>query len=804
MKVSLDWLRQYVDIDINASELADALTMAGLEVEAVIDPYEQLSSVVVGRIVKTSPHPDADRLLCCEVDIGSKTVNIICGAPNAQEGMNAPCALPGATLASGTEVKKSKIRGQVSEGMLCSKAELALGEDASGLMAIDSDFTPGTSLTDALNLADTVFEIGLTPNRPDCLSHIGVAREIAALLGKSLALPELPPVQTSGNAEDLTSVTIENPELCPRYAAQLVFDVTVAPSPDWLQQRLRAVGLKPINNIVDITNYVMMETGQPLHAFDFDRLEENRIVVRTPEGENSFTTLDGKIRQLDSETLLICDGKKPVALAGVMGGENSEIMEDTGRVLIESACFDPVSIRKTAKKMGITTDASYRFERGVDQQTTVYAMNRAAHLIAETAGSTMVEGIIDKHPRPPAEKTIRLSSARTNRHLGTSLGRDEIAGYLESISFTVSAEDADNLSVTPPSFRMDAERPEDLMEEVARLWGYNLINTTFPQITAQAEPPEKPLEVKEQLRDLMAGFGFHETINYAFNSANAADRLDLLPKDPRRNTVNIMNPLSEEQAVMRTTLLPGLLETTQKNIFRQEKDLKLFETGKAFYQAGTRDLPHEVEMLCALWTGMRAPLAWHTKPQQCDFYDIKGAAESMLAGLGLANAAWTKMPDNACSYTLPGRTAQVRFKDTYLGLAGEIRPSVLKHFDIGQPVFAFEIHIEALINCLSDTLAFKPIPKFPAVTRDITLIVDKAVEGGQILNHVRGAQTDLVEDVFLFDVYSGEPIPEGRKSISLRVVYRSFTRTLEDARVNEIHQQITDDLLAAFDAVLPA
>ncbi|MFO7930186.1 MAG: phenylalanine--tRNA ligase subunit beta [Desulfosalsimonas sp.] len=805
MKVSLEWLRQYVDIDAGPSELADLLTMAGLEVEAVIDPHEHLFPVVVGRITEIKPHPDADSLACCSVDLGTHSAEIVCGAPNAQTGMNAPCAPAGTILPSGTEVKNARIRGQISEGMLCSEAEIGLGDDASGLMVLDPQAAPGTPVKQALALYDTVFEIGLTPNRPDCLSHIGVAREIAALQAKALNLPEVGQVQTGGRAAELSSVTIENPQLCPRYSAQLVFGIKVGPSPAWLQQRLRAVGLNPINNIVDITNFVMMETGQPLHAFDFDLLEQNRIVVRTPRNEEGkFTTLDGKARQLDAETLLICDGQKPVAIAGVMGGENSEIMETTTRVLIESACFDPVSIRRTAKRLGISTDASFRFERGVDPEGTVYAMNRAALLMAEVAGGSVVEGIMDENPVPFAEKTIRLSTQKTNLHLGTNLNQDEIAGFLESIEFSVNRPDHDLLEAVPPSFRVDVTRPEDLMEEVARLWGYNRISTTFPQITAEADQPAAILETKERIRDLMEGFGYHEAINYSFASAGFADRLGFSQGDPRRNTVELMNPLSEEQSLMRTTLLPGLLESAQKNIFRQEKNLKLFEIGKAFYNSAESQLPHEVEMLSAFLTGTRHRLTWHSKPENCDFYDIKGVAESLLSGLGINNAACTSMPEPACSFTQPGRTAQLRTGEVFLGLIGEIRSSVLRRFGIKQPAFVFEIHLEALVSCLPDTPAFRPIPRFPAVTRDVTLIVDNSMEAGRIIEHARAADTELIEDVFLFDVYSGKPIAEGKKSISLRLVYRSFTQTLQDERVNEIHQRITDDLLAAFDAVLPA
>jgi phenylalanyl-tRNA synthetase beta chain len=804
MKVSLEWLQQYVDIDISENALADRLTMAGLEVEAVVRPHSHLDGVVVGKITEVRPHPDADRLSCCRVDAGSQTLEIVCGAPNAAAGMYVPCATTGTVLPSGMEIKKTRIRGQTSEGMLCSQTELGLGEDASGLMHLGGEHAAGTPIARALGLEDTVFEIGLTPNRPDCLSHIGVAREIAALLGKKLHLPEIPFLPVSGDIAQQTSVTIENPELCPRYAARLVSDITVGPSPQWLRRRLRAVGLKPINNIVDITNYVMMETGQPLHGFDFERLAEKRIVVRTPDTETEFTTLDGKPRQLDADTLLICDGKKPVAIAGVMGGENSEILETTSRVLIESACFDPVSIRKTAKRLGISTDASYRFERGVDPDGTVYAIQRAAVLMAELGGGQLIGSYIDEHPRPPAKSPIRLSTRRTNQHLGTGLSQAEITDLLQSAAFEIQTVDADQLAVTAPSYRVDVFRPEDLMEEVARLWGYNRIATTFPGITAQAEAPGKSLSVREQIRDRMEGFGFHETIHYSFISHRAADHMLLPEDDPRRRTEPVLNPLTEDQSVMRTSLLPALLETVQKNIFRQEKTLKFFEQGKAFYHTQPGALPREIEMLAALWTGLQKPLTWHAKPIETDFYDLKGVAEALLAALGITDGVFSALPASACSYTQPGQTAQIRCKDTFLGIIGEIRPAVLEKFDIRQPIFALELHMEALVPIVPEATQFVAVPKFPAVTRDITIIVDQGVEGRQILDHLRKADTRWLEDVFLFDVYSGPPIAEGHKSLSVRLVYRSTTRTLEDARVNELHRNITQSLLTAFNAALPA
>jgi len=804
MKISLNWLRQYVDIDIRPADLADKLTMAGFEVEAIINPYGHLSGVVVGRINSIKAHPNADKLASCTVDTGDRILSIVCGAPNIETGMTVPCVLPGTLLPSGTYVENSRIRGELSEGMLCSAAELDLGPNSSGVMVLDSALEPGLPLSEALGLNDTVLEIGLTPNRPDCLSIIGVARETAALLGKTLKRPDVFLPVGHGRITEMTSVTIEAPELCPRYAARLVTGITIAESPDWLKKRLVAIGLKPINNIVDITNFVMMETGQPLHAFDFDRLAGNRIIVRTPVEEKTFTTLDGKSRHLEADMLLICDAEKPVAVAGVMGGENSEIAGTTSRVLIESACFNPVSIRKTAKRMGLATDASHRFERGVDPDGTIRAVDRAALLMAEFGGGTLVDGLIDENPIPSPLKKIHLSITLLNRHLGTRLNREAIAGYLRSIEFSVTEDDPDTLSVIPPSFRVDVQRPEDLMEEVARLWGYNNIGTTFPRLSARTEPPKRGIEIKSNIRDLMAAFGFNETVNYSFTGINVAERLEIAKGDIRGNELPILNPLSETQAVMRTSLMASLLDAMQKNIFRQERDLKLFELGKVFFSNGPDRLPDETEILAGLWTGTRRASGWLEKPVPCDFYDLKGVVEALFTALGISGATFSRVPDAACSFTRPGHTAQIQYGQSDLGLVGEIKPSVLKRFDLKQSAFCFEINVNALIENLPDDISFAPIPRFPMVSRDLTLIVANRVEAGDILQAVKELGIDLVERVSIYDLYRGKPIPEEKKSITIRTIYRSHEETLEDERVNAVHQTITDHLLNRFAASLPA
>ena len=804
MKISLSWLKQYIDVDINVNDLADALTMAGLEVEAVSDRYDYLNSVVIGRIAKIDPHPNANKLKLCRVDIGDRMLTVVCGAPNVRNDMLAPCAMPGTCFPKGTILEKSIIRGKASEGMLCSEMELGLSADSDGIMELGPNYSVGSFLNKALGLSDLVFEIDLTPNRPDCLSIIGTAREIAAFQKKKVTYPEIFLPESFDDISEYTSITVMASELCPRYAASLVFDITVGPSPFWLQDRLVSVGLKPINNIVDITNFVMMETGQPLHAFDFDRLAENRIVVRTAREGEAFITLDGKERRLDPEMLMICDGEKPVALAGVMGGLNSEIEDTTTKVLLESAYFDPVCIRKTSKKTGLNTDASHRFERGVDPNGTLTALNRATQLMAEIGGGRLIKGTIDAYPNPFPEKIIDVSVTELNRRLGTCLDINDIENHLKSIEFQVDKTGNDRLCVIPPSCRVDITRFEDITEEIARLFGYNNIKTTFPLISAEGRQPSKKIELRNRIKYLMTGLGCSEAINYSFISKSSCDRLNLEPDDKKRQVIDVLNPLSEDQSVMRTSLIPGLLETMKYNISVQNRNLKLFEIGNVFFNTGQQDsLPDEVEMLAGLWTGKRVDAVWFSKEINCDFYDLKGVIEELLGSLGIGNTTFTRMLPASCFYTKPGFTAQIIIKNEFMGLVGELHPNVLSNYDLKQTAFIFELNFDKLINYIPGTKSVIPIPKFPATSRDITLIVNKDIEVNHILRNVMDLNEELVEHLHLFDVFEGDPIPTGRKSISFRITYRSSSETLEDNRTNNLHKSISDRLVEKFDATLP-
>lgn len=804
MKVSLSWLKDYVNIEMDIQDLASALTMTGLEVESITNSLDYLENVVVGRIVEISPHPNAEKLKICRVDTGNSIVQVVCGAPNIVENIFAPLALPGTVFPDGSVLQACDIRGQTSEGMLCSEKELELGDDKSGVMILSGTHDSGTKISEVLSLSDFVLEIGLTPNRSDCLSVIGIAREIAAIQKTRIEYPVKNQPDKSRDILKYTSVKIEAPEHCPRYAAALITDIIVSESPFWLRKRLLSIGQRPINNIVDITNFVMMECGQPLHAFDFDRLAENRIVVRTAEKGETFVTLDQKERILDPEMLMICDGKKPVAIAGVMGGLNSEIGNSTKSVLIESAYFNPLSIRKTSKKLGLSTEASYRFERGLDPLGTVNALVRAAFLMTKIGNGKLIDGVIDENPLIHDVVPIELKISETERLLGIKLNRENIKSCLESIEFNVEDADSDNLKVTPPSFRVDITRSVDLMEEAARLYGYNNIPTILPLIHAETTQPLKALTLRDRIKNIMTGLSFMEAINYSFINESSCDQLMLLSNDKKRKLLHVMNPINEEQSVMRTSLVPGLLENMRRNLSQQVRNLKLFEIGNIFLSRGQDALPEELEMVAGLWTGDRYNSAWYAKETGCDFYDIKGIVEGLISGLNINNIRFTKMPLELCCYTKQGYTAQASIEGRPIGLVGEVHPDVLRNFNLKQRAFIFELNCNTILDLINKVKTSKPLPKFPFTTRDITVIISKDIEAMSILEKLNSYGEKLIENTQLFDIFEGDPVPPGKKSVSVRIIYRSSEKTLEDNEVNGIHTNITNRLLGEFAASLPA
>jgi phenylalanyl-tRNA synthetase beta chain len=805
MKVSLNWLKEYAPVNKNVTDLSDSLTMAGLEIETVESRFEYLKEVIVAKVNSVKKHPDADKLSVCEVDTGEKTIQVVCGAPNVKDGLTVALALPGTVLPTteGKPLKKGKIRGEKSEGMICSGTELEIGADASGIMELDSSLVVGESLFKALSMEDYTLEIGLTPNRPDCLGLIGVAREIAAMEGVAVKFPDVKPIEATGDINDHVSVTIEDPDLCPRYTAALIVDGKVSDSPFWLQDRLLSVGLTPINNIVDITNFVMLETGQPLHAFDLDHLEESRIVVKRAKEGEKFTTLDEKERTLSGETLMICDGKKSVAVGGVMGGQNSEIGDDTTRILLESAYFSPTSIRKSAKKLNLGTDATHRFERGVDPEGTMFALKRAAALIAELTGGKLVSGYIDENPIKHIRTELNLSMMQTNRCLGLSLTIEEIKKHLESVEFVVEKKDEDTLFVVVPGFRVDVSRPVDLMEEVARLEGYDNIPVTHPVAPSVSALPPKITYFRDKIKDMLLGLGMTEAINYSFIGENNPDLLMLPENDERRSMLHILNPLTEDQGVMRTSIIPGLLSNMKHNNSNQTKTLKLFEFGNIFISNGQNSQPTEIEMLAGIVTGGIKDPVWYEKQEETGFYNIKGIVEELLERLKIENVSYTGLSVEECLYTRKGYSAKIVVGDVQIGLIGKIKTEVKENYDLKQDAYIFEISYEKLLAAVPESLQTAILPKFPSVTRDITMIVAKDLEAGDIIKEFRGFKEKLFESVRISDLYEGENIPEGKKSLSFRLTYRSETTTLKDKKVNKVHGNISKHIIEKFNAELP-
>ncbi len=814
MKVSLSWLKDYVNVDMNSIALADALTMAGLEVEKVLNRYDYLDGVVLARIKKITPHPNADRLNLCSVDAGETILQIVCGADNIKEGMLVPLALPGARLSGGHKIKRSKIRGEKSDGMLCSELELGLGLGQKGIMSLDPGLAEGAKLAEALLLSDILFEIDLTPNRSDCLSIIGIAREIAAFGGTKIKYPESSFSNTENfesdtNIDSMISVVVKAPLQCPRYAAMIFENISVSHSPPWIQERLVSIGVKPVNNIVDITNFVMFETGQPLHAFDLNMLNGSKIIVDMAKDGEPFTSLDNKERHLSSDMLMICDAEKPVAIAGIMGGLNTEISEGTTRVLLESACFDPVTIRRTAKTLGLNTESSHRFERGVDPKGTLTALNRAARLISEIEGSRLVQGVIDIGQGDFDPLPVDLSVDYTNALLGVNLKQSEIENLLNSIEFKVEKNGTRNLLVTPPSFRVDIKRPADLVEEVARLWGYDNIPLTNPPVPAADNLTSTWVEARYRIKKIISGFGYYEAITYSFIDERASDFFSFHRDGEKRDSIDILNPLTKDQGVMRRSLIPGLLETVHYNISQQEKNISIFEIGKKFISGNSAELPEENEVLTCLQTGVAISSTWNVKGVDSDFYDIKGVAEGLFSALKIDGAnkelrpVFTRLPDELCTYTRPGYTARILIKGELFGIVGQVASSLLDIYGIKQPVFVLEIDIQKLYPIIPDSVLTLPVSRFPAVTRDVTMIVGVNIEAASILEKINKADMDLIQAVELFDVFQGDEVSFDKKSISFRITYRSDTGTLEDDLINRMHKKVVSLLLEEFDGALP-
>ena len=784
MNVTLNWLKAYIDFEFSPSELADRLTMLGVEVESVKHLGTELEGVIVGSVTSIRPHPNADKLVLCQVDTGeTEELQIVCGAPNAREGMLAPVATIGATLPVGLTIKSAKLRGETSQGMLCSEKELGLSGDAAGLMELSTDIPLGAPLSEALGLDDVVFELEITPNRPDCLSLIGVAREIRAETGNPLKLPTVDLQESGINIRDLTSVTIGAPDLCPRYAARVIQGVKVTESPAWLQQRLESVGIGVINNIVDVTNFVLMEYGQPLHAFDYHKLTENRIVVRRARDDEQITTLDEVERELTSDMLVIADAEKAVALAGIMGGYNSEITETTCDVLLESAYFNPLSIRATAKALGISTEASYRFERGADPGAVLAALDRAAQLIAELTGGTICDGIVDVYPGQQPLTEIQLRPERVNFVLGTTIETAEMVQILDRLGFDVDTT-GKVYQVVVPTFRSDVTREIDLIEEIARVYGYDNIPTTLPKGDIPVPAPTPKTEARRRIKHFLLAAGMMEAVNYSFCDPNCFDKIRLNADDPLRNTLQLRNPLSPEMSVLRTTLTPGLLENAQHNRNHQIDTIALFEIGGVFVHDGKEKEPERVTGVLA---GQIGEGVYSDPYRHPDFFDIKGLVEGMLEVCGVVD--WTLQKTDALTFH-PGRNAEVLLGNRRIGVFGEVHPEVLENYDLPYKAYLFEFDLEGLADAATFAKRFEPISIYPKVARDLAIVVDKETLSDMPTELIYTTGGDSVDSVRLFDVYEGEQVPEGKKSLAYTITYHSATETLTDKAVNTLHDEV--------------
>ena len=800
MKISLEWLRDYVEVVLSPADLADRLTHSGLEVEGLAEWKTSFQGVVVGRLDSFTPMPHSDHLSLCSVHDGTREYSVVCGAPNLRAGERVALAVEGAMLSGGVKIGRTQIQGVFSEGMLCSEKELGLSEEGSGIMFLDPEASLGIPLDRAIPLEDWVLDINITPNRSDCLCVLGIAREVAALTGKPLRVPVGKREEKDPPADRLTSVVLERSDLCPRYVAKLILGVRIGPSPFWMRRRLEACGVRAISNIVDVTNYVMLEMGQPLHAFDFNQLEEKRIVVRTAAPGFTFTTLDGTGRRMPKDALMICDGKKPVALAGIMGGLNSEVEEDTNDILLESAYFDPMGIRRTSKQLGLSTEASIRFERGIDPNGSLRAAERAADLMAALAGGAVSAGSVDAYPRRIDPLQIPLRVSRVNQILGTSISAGEIQTHLNNLQLQVREDSADSFRVTVPTCRVDLTREIDLVEEVARLHGFHRIPVTLP--SGRVSPRKKtPMQVGiERARSLLAGFGLWEIITYSFISPQVLLDLKISPSDRKGRGLPIQNPLSEDQAIMRTTLVPGLLQTVRTNLHRQNLDLKLFELGRVFFPRGPEELPEEVEFLGGILSGLREEESWAKARAECDFFDLKGLLEGFFEGMGLSDIQF--LSDARIPFLHPGKACRVYLGREDIGIVGEVNPGAGQLFDLKEKVFLFELNFQEMVARMTERRNFRPLPRYPAVTRDLAVVVDEPVASGDILQTLWKANEGWIKGIRLFDLYRGSPVPPGRKSLAFRLVYQKEDRTLTDREVNEFHQKLVELLAQEYKGAL--
>jgi len=790
MIVTYNWLKDFVDFDCPPQELCDRLTMAGLEVDALVEIGGDLDAVIVAHLDAVEPHPNADRLTVCQVNTGSDVVQVVCGATNHKTGDLIALAQPGVVLPGDFKIKKSKIRGEVSCGMLCSEKELALAEDSPGIMILPAGLELGTPVFAALGLKDFQIELDLTPNRPDCLSVVGIAREVAAFTDSNLAVPPAKIIEIPESISQHVQIDIENSEGCPRYAARMINGVKIGPSPDWLVRRLETVGMRSINNVVDVTNYVMMELGHPLHAFDYRHLNGGKIVVKSAQKDEKFVTLDNQEHILSDADLMICDGSRSVAIAGVMGGLDSEVGADTDTILLEAAYFKPTMIRRTSKKHGLHTEASHRFERGADIDMIPVALNRAASLIADLGGGKVLTGMIDNYPQQLVPITLKMSVSKTQQILDVDIDGSKMKAMLDAIGLQTRCSTDDLLEVDIPSFRPDIEREIDLIEEIARLYGYDKIPVTMPTGTVDAKLPPVRQLIQKSLRQQIVEDGFSEAINYSFVAVGSVSKINIPADDERSVQVKVLNPLSEDQAVMRTTLVPSLLETVSYNINYRSTNLRMFELRPVFLTQGEQCV--EKLSLTAVMSGLREPEGWSQSTAVVDFYDLKGVVEQLLAKVNIEGVKFDNKKTQP--YLHPGKSCALMVEEKQVGYLGEVHPEVLNNYSIDQPVFIFELDVEAITAVAGDCIKFKSLSRFPDVTRDSALLIDETVTASQVMDIVDSGKIKLVENATIFDLYTGKGVPAGKKSLAIRVRYRDLKKTLTEGEVTKSHDKLIRSL----------
>ncbi|MBD3368075.1 MAG: phenylalanine--tRNA ligase subunit beta [Candidatus Eisenbacteria bacterium] len=794
MQVGLRWLRDYVEIDVEADALARRLSESLTETYVVPLPSDTVRGVVAGRVVSVDRHPNADRLSVCVVDAGERTYTVVCGAPNVRSGMSSALAPPGSTVAEGRTISEATIRGARSQGMLVSEVELGLEGSADGIIELPDDVVPGADLSDHLGYGDAVFEIDVQPNRPDCMGVLGIAREVAAVLDRPLTLPATDLVEDGPAVEELASVSIEDTDGCPRYIARVISGLSVGPSPAWLAVRLRSAGLRSISNIVDVTNFVMLEYGHPIHAFDLALLPEGRIVVRRARSGERITTLDGEEHALIDEDLLITDGKRPVALAGVMGAENSEVSASTTDVLLECAWFDPVTVRRTARRLGLRTDASQRFERGVDPAVMDQVASRASELMRSLGAGTVAVGAADEGVMPPERPRRGLRTDSVRRLIDPGIGDDEIVGLLDRLGLEPEAT-GETVTVTIPTHRRDLETEADLVEEVARLRGFECVEAFVPYRDIGASGGDLRA-ARRSVLTAMLSFGFQEVLTTSFMSERSRRLVDgeaFSGGEP----VRITNPMNKEMPWLRTALLPAMLNVVRHNLNVGNHELRLTEVGKVY-----RTTPEGVDeawRLGAVLSGPHSRPGWSGEQRSVDLYDGLG----ILSGLTEALGVDTPVADCYDGSLLDrAEAARIRIGGSDVGVVGSLSSDVRERLDVSQPVVILEVELEPWLRVPQVVGQYRRLPRFPKVRRDVALILDESTPAGDVLREIENAEEELLVDVRIFDAYQGDQLPDGRKSLGLSLTYMSEERTLTDEEVERAHGRIVRRLVDGFQAEL--